>query len=212
MSVEDAENTNPYVWIEQRTFESGKEMIKARKLFFLERLVDGKVYIFEGCGDQIPGIERLPDLHFTARVVSTLNLPNPVDHLDPKYWPVAANRVYLNLLPIFYFLNWLIVAPPQLPPGEWIEYAKTAKYYGYDKTIEVRPSRLDLKHGKGLTYDINQYIDNACSGIEVSATKLPGQSSLGQDLYTFSIKLRGLGMLSEDKVKRGDLNWKICID
>jgi hypothetical protein len=74
MTAEDAENKTPYVWIEQRTFESGKETVKARQLFFLERVMDGHVYIFKGCGDQILGFEKLPDLHFTARVVSNLTL------------------------------------------------------------------------------------------------------------------------------------------
>lgn len=74
MTAEDAEQRNPYVWIEQRTFESGKETIQARQLSFLERVMDGNVYIFKGCGDQILGIEKLPDLHLTARVVSNLTL------------------------------------------------------------------------------------------------------------------------------------------
>lgn len=74
MTAEDAEERNPYVWIEQRTFESGKETINARQLFFLERVTDGNVYIFKGCGDQILGIEKLPDLHLTARVVSNPTL------------------------------------------------------------------------------------------------------------------------------------------
>lgn len=70
MIKEDAEQRNPALWIEQRTFESGKEVIKARQLFILGRVVDGNVYIFKECGDQIAGVEKLPDLHLTARIVS----------------------------------------------------------------------------------------------------------------------------------------------
>ena len=71
MTNEDAEHNNPRIWIEQRTFASGKEASHARQLFFLERVLNGNVYIFKGCGDQILGVEKLPDLHLTARVVST---------------------------------------------------------------------------------------------------------------------------------------------
>jgi hypothetical protein len=91
MSTQDSENRNPSIWIEQRTYESGKETTTARELFFLERLVDGKVYIFKECGDQILGEGKLPDLHFTARVVST-----------PQFFPfprksTCSNRhIYLN--------------------------------------------------------------------------------------------------------------------
>jgi hypothetical protein len=35
IAAEDAEQRSPYVWIEQRTFESGKETMKARQLFSL---------------------------------------------------------------------------------------------------------------------------------------------------------------------------------
>ncbi|KIX04312.1 uncharacterized protein Z518_05179 [Rhinocladiella mackenziei CBS 650.93] len=168
MTAEDAEERNPHIWIEQRIFESGKETIKARELFFLERLVDGKVYIFKGCGDQILGVEKLPDLHLTARV---------------------------------------------LPQEEWPKYlSETAKYYGYDRQIEVHPNRTELKSGKGITYDFNEGEAGPCSGIEVSSKRLPGQSSLGQDLNIFTVKLRGLGTLIEDTGRRSDLNLKICIE
>lgn len=70
MTKEDAERRDPVLWIEQRTFEYGKEVIKARQLLILGRVVDGNVYIFKECGDQIAGVEKLPDLHLTARIVS----------------------------------------------------------------------------------------------------------------------------------------------
>ncbi|RMZ90100.1 hypothetical protein DV736_g2675, partial [Chaetothyriales sp. CBS 134916] len=171
MTAVDAEERNPYVWIEQRTFESGKEAFKARQLFFLERVVDGNVYIFKGCGDQILGVEKLPDLHLTARV---------------------------------------------LPPDEWPTYlSKTAKYYGYDRQIDVRSSKAELQSGKEIAYDFSQGsagLNSPCSGIEVSSKRLPGKSSLGQELHIFIIKLRGLGSLIEETGRRSDLNLKICID
>lgn len=89
MTALDAENTSPNIWIEQRTFEAGKETIKARQLFFLERLVDRAVYIFKGCGDQILGVEKLPDLHLTARVVSSSPLSENITIL---LVPLSNNR------------------------------------------------------------------------------------------------------------------------
>jgi len=164
----DAANRNSSIWIEQRTYDSGKEVIMARELFFHERLVNWKVFIFEECGDEILGFGKIPDLHVTARV---------------------------------------------LPAAEWLEYSKTAMYYGYDTQVEIRPSRRDLKDGKAFSCQFKRELDAfSCSGIKVSSRRLPGQSLLGQDLYVFTILLQGLGERSEDQVVRGDLNLKICID
>lgn len=102
ISAEDAQQRNPDIWIEQRTFQgSGKPTFKARHLFFLERVVDGNVYIFPGCGDQFPGIGKIPDLHFTARVVSSLQASH--SHLPPglsyrAYYIIRATRTSLGNL------------------------------------------------------------------------------------------------------------------
>jgi hypothetical protein len=107
---------------------------------------------------------------------------------------------------------------PQLPQEEWLQYlSKTARYYGYDKQISIRPSRTELKSGKGTVYDLSEGSCSADStspgsAIEVSSQRLPGQSSLGQDLYVFTIKLRGLGTFIEQTGVRSDLNLKICVD
>ncbi|KAJ9605392.1 hypothetical protein H2200_010049 [Cladophialophora chaetospira] len=170
MTAADAENSNPSVWIEQRTSKSGKEIIEARQLFFLERVVDGKVYIFKGCGDQILGVDKLPDLHLTARV---------------------------------------------LPREDWLKYlSKSAKYYGYDRQIDVRYSGMEFKSDKAITYDVSPGLvglNTPCSGIEVSSKRLSGKSSLDQDLHIFTITLQGMGNLIEDTDQRGDLALKICI-
>jgi hypothetical protein len=79
MSQVDAETINPSILIEQRTYEAGKEVTVGQKLLFGERLVDNKVYIFKGCGDEVLGNGK-SDLHFTARVVSiriSTFLPQP---------------------------------------------------------------------------------------------------------------------------------------
>lgn len=64
---------------------------------------------------------------------------------------------------------------------------------------------------KEFTYDFSAVLEASCLGIEVSTQRLPGQSSLGQDLHISTIKLRGLGALSEDNFMRGDLNLKLCL-
>jgi hypothetical protein len=74
---------------------------------------------------------------------------------------------------------------------------------------------MELKSGKGVTYDFSEGsagLDSPCPGMELSSKRLPGQSSLGQDLYLFTIKLRGLGPVIEGSGGRSDLNLKICID
>jgi hypothetical protein len=90
--------------------------------------------------------------------------------------------------------------------------SRTARYYGYDKQVEVRPNRTDLKSGKAIALNLDEASVGPCSGIEVSSKRLPGQSSLGQDLNVFTIKLRGLGTLIEDTGRRSDLNLKMYID
>ena len=100
-----------------------------------------------------------------------------------------------------------------MPQEEWPKYlSRTAKYYGYDRQIEVRPDRTQLKSGHGVVYNFDEGSDCPCPGIEVSCKRLPGQSSLGQDLNVFTIKLRGLGTLIEGSGQRSDLKLKICID
>lgn len=107
---------------------------------------------------------------------------------------------------------------PQLPQEEWSKYlSKTARYYGYDREISIRPTRTELKSGKGITIDLSEGSCSAdspspCSTIEVSSRRLPGQSSLGQDLYVFTIKLRGLGTVIEQTGGRSDLNLTISVD
>ncbi|KIW90299.1 uncharacterized protein Z519_08943 [Cladophialophora bantiana CBS 173.52] len=95
MTAEDAEHRDPNIWIELRTFKSGRETIKPPQLFYLGRLV-----VFKGYGNQIPSVGKLLDLHFTA--------------------PVAAI------------------------------------YYGHDSQFGLRPSRMNLKTGKGITYNLTE--------------------------------------------------------
>jgi hypothetical protein len=58
--------------VEQRTYKDNKELTVGKQLFFGEQLVDGRVYIFRACGDEIAG-EKTPDLHLTARMVRIHN-------------------------------------------------------------------------------------------------------------------------------------------
>jgi hypothetical protein len=90
----DAANRNSSIWIEQRTYDSGKEVIMARELFFHERLVNWKMFIFEECGDEILGFGKIPDLHVTARVVSTLPFIHPI-----FLTPLPAPHEHQRLLP-----------------------------------------------------------------------------------------------------------------
>lgn len=55
-------------------------------------------------------------------------------------------------------------------------------------------------------------LDSLCFNLEVSSKRLPGQSSLGQDLHVFTINLKGLGALIEDTGVRSDVKLKICVE
>lgn len=89
MSPEDAQAECPFVWIEQRIYDSGAEKVVARKLSFPEQLVAGRVYVFKECGDHIHGQGRLPDLHFTAREVSNHHRTTGVLHFPNSSCLVA---------------------------------------------------------------------------------------------------------------------------
>jgi hypothetical protein len=90
-------------------------------------------------------------------------------------------------------------------------YTRSAKYFGYDKYIDITASRDDMKSGRSIDWEFTQEHGTSCSGISVSAKRLPGSSSLGQDSFVLNIKLLGLGTAGEDGFK-GDATLKILLD
>ena len=118
----------------------------------------------------------------------------------------------------------------QLPPAEWVEYCKQAKYFGYDRNVHVNVSWHDILSGKPIICPIDRQKDGVA---EIETHKEPGSSkkestpsSSGrqkphvpcktcdqvQVARAFTIRLPGLGMESEDSNIKGDLNVKVRLD
>jgi hypothetical protein len=101
----------------------------------------------------------------------------------------------------------------------------TVKYFGYDKNIDINVCPEDTMEVDLASHLFGQQQGTPskatpCSGISISSTKVPrsaadlttSRSRKAQDSYAFTIKLRGLGTVSEDGFARGDVNLRINLD
>lgn len=89
----------------------------------------------------------------------------------------------------------------------------------------MKVSREDMRTGRAIVYPSHSSESstslNGCSGISISGNEFVElskcwangtRSSKSPEPFVFTVKLLGLGAISEDKVMRGDVNVKIRVE
>ena len=89
----------------------------------------------------------------------------------------------------------------------------------------MKVSREDMRTGRAIVYPSHSSVSstslNGYSGISISGNEFVelskcwangSRSSKSPEPFVFTVKLLGLGAISEDKVMRGDVNVKIRVE